>query len=272
MALSRLNKQNLDFYLNQSQVHGVQDIQASYQMPVQHTKYLGMNSSFYTPEGAKTANLSVTSLLTTSNDFLSCTGEAGNYGFVTKKANPSSNILFGFQSGYLTSYTCGAQIGEVPTVRADFQIFNDAGSISSAGSFNQTSSTALVNSNTIDIGINDFTTNRVNSFNLSIAVNRNPAYYLGSSTPFSVKSIYPLEVSCDFNIAQDNYVLQKLSDLSYNLKNISNFYINTKDFNGNSVNFNFGSSLCYFIDVSEDFSASVNSPVGITVRYRGYLK
>ena len=97
MALSRLNKQNLDFYLNQSQVHGVQDIQASYQMPVQHSKYLGMDSSFYTPEGAKGATLSVTSLLTTSNDFLACTGEAGNYGFITKKSNPSSNILFGFQ-------------------------------------------------------------------------------------------------------------------------------------------------------------------------------
>lgn len=272
MALSRLNKQNLDFYLNQSQVHGVQDIQASYQMPVQHTKYLGMNSSFYTPEGAKGATLSVTSLLTTSNDFLACTGEAGNYGFITKKSNPSSNVLFGFQSGYLTSYTCGAQIGEVPTVRANFEIYNDAGSIASQGNFNQSNVVSLVNSNSIDIGVNDFITNRVNSFNLNINANRNAAYYLGSSTPFSVRTIYPLEVSCEFNIAQDNYALQKLSDLSYNIKNISNFYIKTKDFNGNSVNFDFGSSLCYFIDVSEDFSASVNSPVGITVRYKGYLK
>jgi len=272
MALSRLNKQNLDFYLNQTQVHGVQDIQASYQMPVQHIKYLGMNSSFYAPEGVKAGSLSVTSLLTTTNDFLAYTGEVGVYGFVTKKANPSSNILFGFQSGYLTSYTCGAQIGEVPTVRANFEVYNDAGSIASAGSFNQSNAVSLVNSNTIDIGIGDFTTNRVNSFNLNINANRSPAYYLGSSAPFSVKTIYPLEVSCEFNITQDSYSLQKLSDLSYNLKNISNFYINTKDFNGNSVNFNFGNSLCYFIDFSEDLSASVNSPVGITVRYRGYLK
>ena len=258
--------------MNQTQVHGVQDIQASYQMPVQHTKYLGMNSSFYAPEGPKAGSLSITSLLTTTNDFLACTGEAGNYGFITKKTNPSSNILFGFQSGYLASYTCGAQIGEIPTVRANFEIYNDAGAIASAGSFNQSSAVSLVNSNSIDIGIADFTTNRVNSFNLNINANRNAAYYLGSSTPFSVRTIYPLEVSCEFNLAQDSYSLQKLSDLSYNIKNISNFYIRTKDFNGASVNFDFGSSLCYFIDVSEDFSASVNSPVGITVRYRGYLK
>jgi len=272
MALSRLNKQNLDFYLNQNQVHGVQEIQAGYQMPVQHTKYLGMNSSFYTPEGAKTASLSVTSLLTTTNDFISCTGENGNYGFITKKQNPSSNVIFGFQSGYLTSYTCGAQIGEVPTVRANFEIYNDAGSIPTEGSFNKTDPVSLANSNSIDIGINDFATNRVTSFNLNINCPRSPVYYLGFSAPFSVRTIYPLEVSCDFTLPKDSYSLQKLSDLSYNIKNNNGFYINTRDFNNNSVNFDFSNSLCYFIDFSEDLSVSVNSPVQLTVRYRGYLK
>jgi hypothetical protein len=272
MAFSRLNKQDLSFYLNQNQIHGVQDIQASYQLPVQHVKYLGMNSSFYAPEGAKTANLSITSLLTANNEFYNCTGDSGNFGFITKKNNPSSNILYGFQSGYLTSYNCGAQIGEIPTVKAGFSIFNDAGSISSQGSFNSTSVPSLVNTNSIDIGIGDFSTNRVSSFNLNLNINRNVAYYVGSDTPFSVRTIYPIEVTCDFNIAQDNYTVQKLSDLSYNIKNYPNFYINTKDFLGNSVNFNFSNSLCYFIDFSEDYSASVNSPVGITIRYQGYLK
>lgn len=272
MAFSRLNKQDLSFYLNQNQIHGVQDIQASYQLPVQHVKYLGMNSSFYTPEGPKTANLSITSLLTTNNEFYNCTGDSGNFGFITKKNNPSSNILYGFQSGYMTSYTCGAQIGEIPTVKASFSIFNDAGAIASQGSFNSTSVPSLVNTNTIDIGIGDFNTNRVSSFNLNLNINRNAAYYVGSTTPFSVRSLYPIEVACDFNIAQDNYSVQKLSDLSYNIKNNPSFYINTKDFLGNSVNFNFTNSLCYFIDFSEDYSASVNSPVGITIRYQGYLK
>lgn len=272
MTLSRLNKQNLAFYLNENQVHGVQDIQASYQMPVDHVKFLGMNSSFYAPDGPKTASLSITSLLTTSNEFYQCTGENGNFGFITKKNNPSSNILFGFQSGYLSSYSCGAQIGEIPTVRSSFSIFQDAGSIPTQGNFNSTSLPSLANTNSIEVNIGDFTTNRVSSFNLGLNINRNANYYVGASTPFIVKTIYPIEVTCEFNIAQDNYVLQKLSDLSYNLDNVSNFYINIKDFNGLPVNFNFSNSLCYFINSSEDYSASVNSPVGITVRYRGYLK
>lgn len=272
MAFSRLNKQNLSFYLNENEVHGVQDIQASTQLPVQHVKFLGMNSSFYTPEGPKAANLSITSLLTTNNEFYNCTGDSGNFGFVTKKQNPSSNILYGFQSGYMTSYTCGAQLGEIPTVRANFSIFNNAGAISSYGNFNSTSTPSLVNTNTIDIGIGDFNTNRVSSFNLNLNINRNVAYYVGSNVPFSVRTLYPIEVNCDFNIAQDNYTLQSLSNLSYNIKNNPTFYIKTKDFLGNSVDFDFSNSLCYFINFSEDYSASVNSPVGITVRYQGYLK
>lgn len=272
MAFSRLNKQNLAFYLNQAQVHGIQDIQASYQMPVEHVKFLGMNSSFYTPEGVKTANLSITSLLTSTNDFYHCTGETGNYGFITKKNNPSTNILFGFQSGYLNSYSCGAQIGEIPTVRAGFSIFENAGSIAPQGNFNSTDLPSVANTNSIDINIADFSTNRVSSFNLGLSINRTANYYVGQTTPFFVKTIYPIEVSCEFNIAQDNYVLQKLSDLSYDLENVSNFFIKIKDFNGSSVDFDFSNSLCYFINSSEDYSASVNSPVGITVRYRGYLK
>jgi hypothetical protein len=272
MAFSRLNKQNLSFYLNQNQIHGVQDIQASNQLPMQHVKFLGMNSSFYAPEGPKIGNLSITSLLTTNNEFYNCTGDSGNFGFITKKQNPSSNILYGFKSGYLNTYNCGAQIGEIPTVKADFSIINDAGEISTQGDFNSTTVPSLVNTNSIDIGIADFNTNRVSSFNLSLNINRNIAYYVGSDVPFSVKSLYPIELNCDFNIAQDDYSLQKLSDLTYDLKNNPSFYIKTKDFLGNSVDFDFSNSLCYFIDYSEDYSASVNSPVGITVRYRGYLK
>jgi len=229
MAFSRLNKQNLSFYLNENEVHGVQDIQASTQLPVQHVKFLGMNSSFYTPEGPKAGNLSITSLLTTNNEFYNCTGDSGNFGFVT-------------------------------------------GAISSYGNFNSISTPSLVNTNTIDIGIGDFNTNRVSSFNLNLNINRNVAYYVGSDVPFSVRTLYPIEVNCDFNIAQDNYTLQSLSNLSYNIKNNPTFYIKTKDFLGNSVDFDFSNSLCYFINFSEDYSASVNSPVGITVRYQGYLK
>jgi hypothetical protein len=272
MAFSRINKKNLDFYLNQKQIHGVQDIQCSYKIPVDHNKFIGMSSSTHTPQGARIGSLSVNSLLTTSNDFLALTGDVANYGFITKKANPSSNILFGFQGCYLNSYSCSAQIDEVPMVRASFDIFNDAGTIPSSGAFNSSSAVSLVNSNTIDIGISDFATNRVSSFNLTINTPRYPVYYIGSQTPFSVTTDYPIGVECDFTISQDSYTLQKLSTLSFDLKSANNFYINTKDFNGNAVNFNFANALSYFIDVSEDFSASVNSAVEVVVKYKGFFK
>lgn len=280
MSLSRLNKQNLDFYLNQRLIHGVQDIRASCSAPIEHVKFLGMNSSFYTPEGSRTSSLSITSLLTSHNEFLSCSGESGNFGFITKKDNPSNNILFGFESGYLSSYTCSAQIGQIPTVAANFEIFRDAGVISdtigalgaSSAIFNPNLTPSLVNTNTIDISIGDFSTNRVNSFTLTLNILRDPQYYLGATSPFSVRSVYPIEISCEFSIVMDDYSIQKMSDFAYNIKRNDNFYIKAKDFNGNSVNFDFSNSLCYFIDFSEDASFSVNSPASATIRYKGYLK
>jgi hypothetical protein len=273
MALARLNKQNLNVFISQTQIHGIQDITASYQMPIEHLKFLGMDSSYYIPNGPKQATLSITSLLTSNNNFINFTGDTGVYGFIiNKNAVGGTNPIFGFQSGYLTNYTCSCQIGQVPTVKADFAIFNDAGDVASVGASNTTSIPSLGNPNSISFSIGDFSTNRITSFNLSINTPRLPVYYLGNSVPAIVKPIYPMELNCDFTVQMDNLVMQALSDLSYNLKFNNNFLITMRDFLGQSLNFDFTNRLCYFVNNSEEFTTSVTSPTEVLVRYKGYLK
>lgn len=272
MAFSRLAKQNLDFYLNQSQIHGVQEISASYDLPLVDTKFLGMTNSSYTPNGPQGGSLSVTSYLSASNDFLPYTGDFGVYGYVTKKNNPSNNIIFGFASGYLSSYTIAAQVGQLPTAKATFSIFDNAGSVSPTGSYNTSTIPTLANSNTISMSIGDFSTNRVLSFDFSILVPRSAIYYIGNRNPAIVTPVYPVEVQGNFVIQIDDYTFTNFNVLPALTAKNNNFSISMLDFTGGAINLDFTNRLSYFILNGEEFAASVTSPGTATLKYRGYFK
>lgn len=269
---SRLKPKDVDFYVNSTQVHAVQEIKASYDLPVDHIKFLGMNSSYFTPD--KNALLSITSLLNSSNSFLNFTGDSGVYGFLMKKSQGtvSSQSLYGFNSGYMTNYTLSCQVGDVPRVQTDFIVLTDAGGIQPFGTFNQTPVPALANSNSIEVSIGSVKINRISSLSLSLSIPRLPIYYLGNVVPSFVKSIYPIQLECSFVLQQDQYNLQSLSVLPFNFNDESAFSIRLNDVNGIPVNFDFNNKLSYLVNESENFSAAVGNPLGVTVRYKGFLK
>lgn len=269
---SRLNKGNLDFYLGQTQIHGVQDMDASYQLPIEHTKFLGMGQSYYTPNGPQIGSLSITSFLSPVNDFLAYTGDFGTFGYITRKNNPQSNILFGFTSGYLTNYNLSCQLGQIPVVKADFSIFDDAGKIpNNPTALNTTPTPTLANSNSLGVTISEFQSNRLTSLNFNISVQRYPIYYLGNRNPAIVTPAFPIEVTCDFTMAPDQYNMQSISLLPFSLRN-NNFAIFLNDFTGRAINLDFTNRLTYFTNVSEQATYSVNSSNSIVIKYRGYFK
>lgn len=268
---SRFVKQNLDFYLNNGQIHGIQDLSASYVLPVEHTKFLGMTSSAYAPNGPQIGNLSVTTYLSVNNNFLQYTGDFGTIGYITKKNNPSSNILFGFTSGYLTNYNLSCQLGQIPTVKADFSIFDNAGAVPASGSYNTTQVPTLGNSNSISLSIGDLQTNRVLGFNFNISIPRFPIYYINNRNPAIVTPVYPVEVNGDFTIQPDSYIMQSFNNLPLNLRN-NNFAITLNDFTGRQISLDFTNKLTYFINTEESFQASVNDPAAITIKYKGYFR
>ena len=148
----------------------------------------------------------------------------------------------------------------------------DAGGIQPFGTFNQTPVPALANSNSIEVSIGSVKINRISSLSLSLSIPRLPIYYLGNVVPSFVKSIYPIQLECSFVLQQDQYNLQSLSVLPFNFNDESAFSIRLNDVNGIPVNFDFNNKLSYLVNESENFSAAVGNPLGVTVRYKGFLK
>jgi hypothetical protein len=104
------------------------------------------------------------------------------------------------------------------------------GSSSANTKFYKRKTNYQVSANSIEINLNEFNTNRVNSFNLSISRDRIPVYSLGRSLPYEVNSLNPMNINCSFEIEMNGYQLQKSKLYPTGFYRAQNLSLNIKDY------------------------------------------
>lgn len=62
----------------------------------------------------------------------------------------------------------------------------------------------------MEINLNEFTTNRVLSFNIDVATPRIPVYAVGLDVPTGVIAATPVEVNVSFDIEPDDYEIKNM--------------------------------------------------------------
>lgn len=273
MSLYKKTKENQHFFIGTGEVFGIQSVDASFSAPVEELKFMGMDECVLIPNGPNVGEFSISQFLITDDLFLQYTGELAVSGYLLKsKTDYSQN--FSFTSGYLTSYSIQCGIGTVPEVRATIQSFGKIGNI-------QTSDVpaSIANSPTdfdlkiadpgsISINIDEFSTNRVTSFDLSISAERTPIYQVGGRTPIEVKTNYPLPVSLSFQIEVDDY--DYMNGDEYICSEVpQDIQITIKDFETqtNLQVFN----LKKMKKVSESILSEISNNTSLNIQYRGYI-
>lgn len=128
----------------------------------------------------------------------------------------------------------------------------------------------------IDVSLDNFSTNRVTSFNLNIDMPRNPIYDLGGFPifnyemlwPVKVEVNWPIEVTCNFEIEVDTYNAGNIKQSIFRPR-VQNFSLKLKDYKTNELmtDYNFADMFL----VGEAYSVNIGENTKINATYKTYL-
>ena len=220
--LGRITREAERLTINGSGIQGVQSLTASYNSVARPVSNLGINSIQYYPEGPQQATLEVNTLLT---NFLPIPDEFSEYTSRDPMQNytgtlPFSGIVdhgskkFYFTEGYLETYSATCAVGQIPQSSTSSVIYGNFGTDAQFNSWEQTSETPtslnVTSYGSMEINLDTFATNRVNSFNVNIATPRLPIYAIGNDEPTGVIAGTPIEVNVNFEIEPDDYEIKNM--------------------------------------------------------------
>lgn len=297
----RLRRENQRFFLSSTEVRGTQSVQMSYAAPSIPLKHIGQTGVY--PEianGPYLGNFSTSTLFVNNDPYITYTGDnlANGYLHETEEGKPTSEdtIDIAFTSGVLTSYSFQCSIGAIPSISAEFAVFGNMGplTMSNANSdqFNneinaQTTSTSaadngkdftlqIADPRSIQISMNDFETNRVNSFSVDINVSRRPIYGLGDSTPIKICRDFPISVECSFQIDLDSHDMRSKTGYEYKAlrdfpcsPNLENLTLQLFDHNTDGLLQTY--SFTDLLLVSQSHGANIDGNVVASLTYRALI-
>lgn len=279
----RLGKDKQLLYINNSLVTGVQSIQGNFQSSLKRVNFLGMAQQDIAEvnAGAQVGAFSIEALAIANDTLIQFTGEAAFNGYVINDLYDMSKN-YSFTSGYLTSYSSTASVDSIPQINAEISVLGNIGKISPTESAQVISDFAaipsgaagssynIVDAGNIAIGLSDFNTNSILSYNLQIDVERNVIYGLGSRHPLEVKINYPIEAKCSFTFEIDDYTLRNMRQSPCSEK-VENLTIDLNEYQ-NSGNAIIAYSFSGMTLISESYNANVDDNTTIVnATYRGYL-
>ena len=278
--LGRITREAERLTINGSGIQGVQSLTASYNSVARPVSNLGINSIQYYPEGPQQATLEVNTLLT---HFLPVPSELSSYKSRDPMQNytgtlPFSGVVdhgskkFYFTGGYLETYSATCAIGQIPQSSTSSVIYGNFGTGAQFDSWEQTSQTPtslnVTSYGSMEINLDTFVTNRVNSFNVNIATPRLPIYAIGNDEPTGVIAGTPIEVNVNFEIEPDDYEIKNMR-LIPDETVFKNTVITLKKNNSHDILLKY--SFDDMLLTSESFSANNDSNARINFNLRSFI-
>jgi hypothetical protein len=239
MKNATLNYEN-HFFLNGSTISGITSVNGSYNINYAPIKTVGVGYNKQIIAEVPVANFSISKYLLYDEPFLNFTGE--NYDRTAKFFNGSlnyNNKRFGFQSGYLNSFSLSCSVGDVPTTDVDIIVYGDVGpNYNSSGSLRSPYIT-VPQVKDIIITCSGSSSNRVVNFDYNINCPKEPIYLLyqsgyangspsgpsGPTGPISPTRNYipsevllrlPIEIDASFTLEVDDYSSRSLYEILNN--------------------------------------------------------
>jgi hypothetical protein len=281
MAFSILNREQQQVFLGSGQVFAVQNVSASYSIPEKPLEFIGISESIPIPNAAVLGSIEMNTLGVSTDPFIKYikSGHVNGY-ILEERDNITDN--YSFYSGFLTSYSNHCTVGQIPQIAASFRVLGDIGRIPT-GEFpteavaeldyiqatpKEDSNLNVAAASSVEITLDDFTTNLVSDYAINISIPRKDYYRIGKREAHRTEVDFPVIATTDFTIEVNDYsgntaksypCKQKLKDFDIKLKNYQD---------GNTLTqFSFTNLTL----ISESYSVGVDENVKITARYRGYI-
>jgi hypothetical protein len=218
--LGRIRREAENITINRTGILGVQSISTQYESVARPLDSLGITEIQYAPQGAQTASLQLNTLLThTLEEGYSSQMSLDVMQNLTGNIPFSGIIDYGaekiyFSEGYLETYSVSCGIGEVPQTSTTSTIFGDFGTGVLFSEYAQAPglipSLNIASYNSMEVNLDEFTTNRMRSFSVDIATPRVPIYTLNADKPAKVIAGTPIEVNVNFSLDVDDYEIKNM--------------------------------------------------------------
>lgn len=275
---SRERREKQHFFIGGTEVFGVQSLSCSYNAGYQPLEFLGMSQTVDYPNNAQVASISCNSLMLGADSFINYTGDSSFSGYIVADKTTPGGQNFSFTSAYLTSYQVRCSVGQIPEIATEILAVGDAGRL--AGDQYNTdfaaisASTAVLTPqiasySTIEVSMPEFSTNRLQSFQVSIQSPRNPIYKLGSRTPYLVDLIYPLRVDASFTMDVNDFLSYRLN--SFPCSPVSKdiiFAFNEYGSGANVMTYSFSNMRFQGMK----YSTEINGSVSVSVEYSTFIE
>ena len=245
------------------ELSGIDSLDLGYQNAANTLAPLGSKLGLTTVGGAVNQKVSFSRSLIYDDPVLQFTGESK---VIKGSFNYDNNSSYGFESGYLNSYSVNCAVGSVPRVNASFVVYDEMKSgINATGT--APTNIFIPSQGSITATCDNSSTNRVVCFDYSLAVTKTPYYTIGSEVPTEVKHINPIQYTASVQIEVDDTFLQSgfsFLDQGREGKTVS---FNIKGRDGTTLQ---NLSIPKASLVSEDLNASADGTLRLTLNYIGH--
>jgi len=245
------------------ELSGIESLDIGYSNSANTLSPLGSSQGLTTIGGPTQQTVSFSRYLIYNDPILDFTGASSK---LAGSFNYDNNAAYGFEEGYLSSYSVNCAVGAVPKVNASFVVYDEMRSGINASGASPTT-IYIPSQGSITATCDNSTTNRVIGFDYSLAVTKKPYYTVGLETPTEVKHINPIQYTASVQLEVDDIFLESgLSFLGYGKENKTvSFTINGRD----------GTSLQTLTIpkaslVSEQLISSADGAVRLTLNYVGH--
>ena len=212
------------FYLDGTGVSGIRNLSAGYSVGQKQVRALGAGFIREVIAEPLQGELSMTRDLLYQDPVLGLTGEAPVSGTLLYDVEMNgAEKVYGFNTGYLTSYSINCDVHDVPTIETTFAVFGQLGSGERERELDYSGTAPLqnlgfVNHEAVFLTFNGSGTNRAVSVSQDYNINRIPIYSLDQKTsetlyaPSEVLTEYPIEITTNLTVEMDDYETANMID------------------------------------------------------------
>lgn len=211
-------------YIGGRKLDYVTEVDGSYSHNAKSINIFGQGSIKNVVIGVPQGDFSITRTMV-ADDFMR--QYTGIDSFIRGSINYGDKV-FGFNQGTLNSYSYSVNYGEPPVANYGITVYGDIGSglyidSSNASMLGDPSSLNALGykkdnplkvplPSTINIICRGSNTNRVTSFDLSTQINKHEIWRVNSTSPFQIKTKWPIEVVTNITMEVDDYETKRQSD------------------------------------------------------------
>ncbi len=216
MPVNRVVYDAQNVYISEERLRGVQSCVASWSSPEAYVNAIGYEGGFVGTaiNESLSAQIEIDRIIVSPYDPIPDLIEKINIsGEVSSTVN-----TFHFSDAFVSSYSCSCAVGELPTLSCALTAYgNSGGSPKLTTRSEELDDTIIIATpGSLEVDVFGHSSNAIQSFDLSVSINRDPINVIGDPKPAHYVTSFPIEVDCQFVLIVQDYASSDLSNFICN--------------------------------------------------------